>query len=141
MPSTPNHGRWLKIAEIELAALARQCLQRRIGTPEQMRQEIAAWQQERNQAQVTIHWRFTTTDTRIKLKKHYPSLRCDIPLVARKIAREYIYAYAAVVPEKGEMVSLILPFITVPLHPLMLSLIPFVKNWYNLKGFQIFCAL
>jgi alkanesulfonate monooxygenase SsuD/methylene tetrahydromethanopterin reductase-like flavin-dependent oxidoreductase (luciferase family) len=69
-----TYGRWLNMAEIELAVLARQCLQRRIGTPEQMRQEIAAWQQERNQAQVTLNWRFTIDDARIKLKKLYPSL-------------------------------------------------------------------
>lgn len=37
-----------------------------------MRQEVAAWQQERNQAQVTLNWRFTTDDARIKLKKLYP---------------------------------------------------------------------
>jgi hypothetical protein len=71
---TPKHGSWLNMAEIELAALTRQCLQRRLGTPEQMRQEVAAWQQERNRAQISIHWRFTTDNTRIKLKKLYPSI-------------------------------------------------------------------
>jgi hypothetical protein len=45
-----------------------------IWTPEQMRQEIAAWQQERNQAQVTLNCCFTIDDKRIKLKKIYPSL-------------------------------------------------------------------
>jgi recombinational DNA repair ATPase RecF len=70
---TPKHGSWLNMAEIELAVLARQCLQRRIGTPEELSQEVAAWQQERNQANVTINWRFTGQDARIKLKKIYPS--------------------------------------------------------------------
>lgn len=72
--STPKHGSWLNMAEIELAILTRQCLQRRLGTPELMRQEVAVWQQERNQAKVTLNWRFTTSDARIKLKKLYPSL-------------------------------------------------------------------
>lgn len=71
---TPKHGSWLNMAEIELAALTRQCLQRRLATPELMRQEVANWQQERNQVKVTLHWRFTTVDARIKLKKLYPSL-------------------------------------------------------------------
>lgn len=30
---TPVHGSWLNMAEIELSALARQCLSRRIGAP------------------------------------------------------------------------------------------------------------
>ncbi len=29
---TPKHGSWLNIAEIELSAMAKQCLGRRIGT-------------------------------------------------------------------------------------------------------------
>jgi DDE superfamily endonuclease len=41
---TPVHGSWLNMAEIELAALARQCLSRRIGTQEELDQEIHAWQ-------------------------------------------------------------------------------------------------
>jgi transposase len=71
---TPKHGSWLNMAEIELAVLTRQCLQRRLATPELMRQEVANWQRERNQQQATINWRFTTDDARIKLKKLYPSL-------------------------------------------------------------------
>jgi hypothetical protein len=35
---------------------------------------VEAWQQERNQAHVTINWRFTTKDARIKLKRLYPSI-------------------------------------------------------------------
>jgi hypothetical protein len=50
----PLYGSWLNMAEIELAVLTRQCLQRPIGTPEQMRLEVSAWQRERNQAEVTI---------------------------------------------------------------------------------------
>ncbi|MBE3561071.1 MAG: IS630 family transposase [Ktedonobacteraceae bacterium] len=71
---TPKHGSWLNMAEIELAVLTRQCLQRRIGTPEELSREVTAWQQARNAHQVTVNWRFTTQDARIKLKKLYPSL-------------------------------------------------------------------
>ncbi len=71
---TPVHGSWLNMAEIELSALARQCLSRRIGTQEELEQEIHAWQQQRNEETITVNWRFTTTDARIKLKRLYPSL-------------------------------------------------------------------
>jgi hypothetical protein len=67
----------LNMAEIELAVLIRQCLQRRLATPELMRQEGANWQQERNQVKVTINWRFTTADARIKLKRFVLQLRYD----------------------------------------------------------------
>lgn len=70
---TPKHGSWLNMAEIELAVLARQCLQRRLATASQMGQEVAAWQRERNQTNVIINWRFTAKYARIKPKELYPS--------------------------------------------------------------------
>lgn len=69
---TPEHGSWLNIAECELSALARQCLDRRIPDKETLKCEVAAWQEERNRAQVTIDWQFTAADARIKLKRLYP---------------------------------------------------------------------
>lgn len=69
---TPKHGSWLNMAEIELSVLGRQCLDRRLATLEEVQREVAAWQQERNQARVTVDWRFTTADARIKLKRLYP---------------------------------------------------------------------
>jgi len=71
---TPKHGSWLDMAEIELSVLARQCLDRRIAGREDLAREVAAWEAERNAAQVTIDWRFTTDDARIKLKHLYPTL-------------------------------------------------------------------
>ena len=62
------------MAEIELSVLARQCLHRRLATLEEVAQEVQVWQQERNQAQATINWRFTAADARIKLKRLYPSI-------------------------------------------------------------------
>jgi hypothetical protein len=72
---TPRHGSWLNIAEIELSALSRQCLSRRIADREELKREIAAWEGERNQCQVGVDWRFTTEDARIKLKRLYPLIR------------------------------------------------------------------
>jgi hypothetical protein len=71
---TPVHGSWLNMAEIELSALARQCLSRRIGTQEELEHEVQAWQRRRNAEAITVNWRFTTADARIKLKRLYPSL-------------------------------------------------------------------
>ena len=72
--STPKHGSWLNMAEIELSVLSRQCLDRRIGTLAELEQEVAAWQARRNASEVGINWRFTTADARIKLKRLYPSI-------------------------------------------------------------------
>lgn len=71
---TPVHGSWLNMAEIELSALARQCLSRRIETQEELEREVQAWQHGRNEEVITVNWRFTTADARIKLKRLYPSL-------------------------------------------------------------------
>lgn len=71
---TPKHGSWLNMAEIELSVLSRQCLKQRIGSPMELEQHVAAWQQARNAQTVKINWRFTTDDARIKLKRLYPSI-------------------------------------------------------------------
>jgi transposase len=71
---TPKHGSWLNMAEIMLSTLARQCLSERIESLEKAKEKIMAWQEERNQSQFTINWRFTTEDARIKLKRLYPRI-------------------------------------------------------------------
>lgn len=71
---TPKHGSWLNMAEIELSVLARQCLDRRIPDFETLQQEVAAWQNQRNEEETWIDWRFTTQDARIKLHRLYPSV-------------------------------------------------------------------
>ncbi len=57
---TPEHASWLNIAECELSVLARQCLQAPLPDIHIVHQQVCAWQQQRNQARATIHWRFTT---------------------------------------------------------------------------------
>lgn len=71
---TPKHGSWLNVAEMELSVLTRQCLDRRIPDQATLAREVLAWQAQRNQAQVQVHWQFTTADARVKLKKLYPSI-------------------------------------------------------------------
>jgi DDE superfamily endonuclease len=72
---TPKHGSWLNVAEIELSVLARQCLDRRIADAGELRREVDAWQEERNERGVEVRWRFTTADARIKLRRLYPVLQ------------------------------------------------------------------
>lgn len=71
---TPKHGSWLDIAEIELSVLKRQCLANRIGEIEKLRAMVTAWNFERNNRQTKIDWQFTTSKSRIKLKRLYPNL-------------------------------------------------------------------
>lgn len=70
---TPKHGSWLDIAECELSVLSRQCLNRRIATELELKQQVAAWTAARNKDYATIDWQFTTDDARMKLKHLYPS--------------------------------------------------------------------
>src|SRR5205823_886658 len=48
---TARHGSWLNMADVELAALGKQCLGRRIASAEELRREVAAWQELRNESQ------------------------------------------------------------------------------------------
>jgi hypothetical protein len=69
---TPKHGSWLNIAEIELSALSRQCLDRRISDLDTPNTELTAWQQAINSEQRKVRWQFTTDDARVKLRHLYP---------------------------------------------------------------------
>jgi DDE superfamily endonuclease len=68
---TPVHGSWLNIAELEWAVLTRQCLERRLPTQEALAAEVAAWVTQRNQARVSVAWRFTVDDARHTLAHVY----------------------------------------------------------------------
>jgi hypothetical protein len=72
---TPVHGSWLNMAEIELAVLAAQCLDQRIGSRGELEREVAAWEEARNERQVEVRWQFPTADARIKLRRLYPAIQ------------------------------------------------------------------
>lgn len=72
---TPKHGSWLNVAEIELSVLIRQCLDKRIASVAELLQELGPWEQERNDREVGVNWRFTTADARIKLRRLYPAVQ------------------------------------------------------------------
>ena len=71
---TPKHGSWLNMAEIELNVLTGQCLDRRIDKIETVKDEVAAWQEFRNNKNAKVNWQFTTADARVKLSRLYPTL-------------------------------------------------------------------
>jgi hypothetical protein len=68
----PIKGSWLNMAEIELSALSRQCLDRRIGDRETLEKEAMIWSYHRNKARKTVRWKFPKNDARRKLQKKYP---------------------------------------------------------------------
>ena len=71
---TPKHGSWLNIVEIELSALTRQCLDRRIADLDVLNAELAAWQATTNADERQVNWHFTTSDARTKLRHLYREL-------------------------------------------------------------------
>jgi hypothetical protein len=72
---TPKHGSWLNMAEIELNVLMGQCLNRRIDSIDEIKKEVKAWENARNNINARINWHFTTEDARIKLLKLYPTFK------------------------------------------------------------------
>ncbi len=70
---TPKHGSWLNVAEIELNVMISQCLDRRIGSMEELHKQVAAWQERRDQVRAKVNWQFTAENARLKLKRLYPT--------------------------------------------------------------------
>lgn len=71
---TPKHGSWLNIAECELSVLSRQALQKRFATKEEVRLQVEAWTNNRNDKQKGVDWQFKTKNARTKLKRLYPTV-------------------------------------------------------------------
>lgn len=71
---TPKHGSWLDMAEMELNVLIRQCLNCRIDNIELLREQIAAWENDRSPNRAKIRWYFRSSDARLKLCSLYPSI-------------------------------------------------------------------
>lgn len=72
---TPKKGSWLNMAEIELSALSKQCLDRRIPDMKKLVDEVSAWERERNEIRATVRWRFRKDNARVKLQRHYLNLQ------------------------------------------------------------------
>jgi len=74
MHYTPVNASWLNMAEIELSALSKQCLDRRIGDVDILTTEVKAWTAERNQKGITVNWQFTNDKAREKFYRFYPKI-------------------------------------------------------------------
>lgn len=72
---TPKKGSWLNMAEIEFAALSKQCLDRRLPEVETLRREVLAWAECRNQEGKTVHWKFSQDKARETLHRHYSNVQ------------------------------------------------------------------
>nr|WP_229505242.1 IS630 family transposase [Massilia mucilaginosa] len=70
---TPKHGSWLNMAEIEFAALSRQCLDRRTSDITTLARLVNAWKDARNQCGTPIRWQFTSRHARETMARCYPS--------------------------------------------------------------------
>lgn len=80
----PKKGRWVNRAEIEFAALATQCLDRRLADQTTLEQEVLAWTRARNRARKTVQWTFTQTRAREKLKSKYSMINTGLTLAGKK---------------------------------------------------------
>jgi len=69
---TPKHGSWLNMAEIEISIFERGCLAKRVQSFDHLWQHIEALCDERNAAQMQIHWHFTCADARAQMHDLYP---------------------------------------------------------------------
>ena len=75
MAYTPKKASWLNMAEIDLSALSKQCLDRRLGDVNDLSKQVHAWANERNHQKVTVKWQFTKNNAREKLDRHYQNVR------------------------------------------------------------------
>ena len=75
MVYTPKKASWLNMAEIELSALSKQCLDRRIDQRSILAKEVLTWSAKRNRLQTKISWQFTKNNAREKLNKAYNTIK------------------------------------------------------------------
>lgn len=68
---TPKSASWLNMIECEFSAISRQCLDRRIASIEQLRNEVLALLEERSAKAIKIDWQFSIQAARSKLNSHY----------------------------------------------------------------------
>ena len=74
MHYTPKKGSWLNMAELELPALSRICLSRRIPSIEELDREIQSLVKERNELGIKVEWQFSITNSRERLSRHYENV-------------------------------------------------------------------
>lgn len=75
MHYTPKKGSWLNMAELELSAISRICLSRRISSIEELNREVQALVKERNELGVKVEWQFSISQARERLSRHYENAK------------------------------------------------------------------
>ncbi len=70
----PKKGSWLNMAELELSAISRQCLARRIPDIETLSSELESIVKERNKLEIKVKWQFSIESAREKLNRHYENV-------------------------------------------------------------------
>jgi hypothetical protein len=75
MHYTPKKGSWLNMAELELSAISRICLSRRISSIERLDREVQALVKERNELGIKVEWQFLISQAREKLSRHYENAK------------------------------------------------------------------
>ena len=75
---TPKHASWLNMAEIELSIFQRNCLGRRIGDLETLREQVGALEAARNATGARVKWQFTNIKARQKLGHLYPTYQSNL---------------------------------------------------------------
>jgi DDE superfamily endonuclease len=75
MHYTPKKGSWLNMAELELSAISRICLSRRIASIAELDGEVQALVKERNELGVKVEWQFSVSQAREKLSRHYENVK------------------------------------------------------------------
>jgi hypothetical protein len=70
---TPKHASWLNMAEIEINLMDTECLDRNIGSRQEIEKELQAWSNQNNTEKRKIIWQFTKEKADKKLSKYYVS--------------------------------------------------------------------
>ena len=74
---TPKNASWLNMVELELSAIARQCLHQRIPTQGELSADVDACVAERNARRASVNWQFSLDKARQKLTRHYQKVYAD----------------------------------------------------------------
>ena len=74
---TPKSAGWLNLIEMEFSALSKQCLNRRIATKAELRQEGLAVIKAGEQRAMKINWQFSIASARSKLNRHYQQVNAE----------------------------------------------------------------
>jgi hypothetical protein len=75
MHYTPKKGSWLNMAELELSALSRICLSRRISSIEELDGQVQTLVKERNALAIKVEWQFSISQARQKLSRYYEKVK------------------------------------------------------------------